>query len=147
MIDSWFPRVLSGENRASQGRRERRYWQKNRRDRGRREATVRSRSPPGTGSPFASGGSDVWAPGVIHLHDSAMPDRPARARSAGLLLLLTPVIWGATFPAAKVALRDVSPWTFVAWSRGLGLLAVLVVMAVWRPPRAVWSRGLVPAGL
>src|SRR4051812_9525254 len=75
-----------------------------------------------------------------------MPDRAARARAAGVLLLLTPVIWGATFPAAKVALRDVSPWTFVAWSRGLGLLAILVVAALWRPPRPAWTRGLMPAG-
>src|SRR4051794_5768415 len=75
-----------------------------------------------------------------------MPDRAARARAAGVLLLLTPVIWGATFPAAKVALRDVSPWTFVAWSRGLGLLAILVVLLIWRPPREAWTRGLVPAG-
>jgi drug/metabolite transporter (DMT)-like permease len=75
-----------------------------------------------------------------------MPDRPAPTRAAGLLLLLTPVIWGATFPAAKVALRDVSPWTFVAWSRGLGLLAIVVVLTIWRPPRVAWTRGLVPAG-
>ena len=73
-------------------------------------------------------------------------DRPAPTRAAGLLLLLTPVIWGATFPAAKVALRDVSPWTFVAWSRGLGLLAIVVVLTIWRPPRVAWTRGLVPAG-
>jgi drug/metabolite transporter (DMT)-like permease len=75
-----------------------------------------------------------------------MSDRPAPTRTAGLLLLLTPVIWGATFPAAKVALRDVSPWTFVAWSRGLGLLAIVVVLTIWRPPRVAWTRGLVPAG-
>jgi drug/metabolite transporter (DMT)-like permease len=75
-----------------------------------------------------------------------MPDRAARARAAGLLLLLTPVIWGATFPAAKVALRDVSPWTFVAWSRGLGLVAVVAVLMIWRPPRQAWTRGLLPAG-
>jgi drug/metabolite transporter (DMT)-like permease len=75
-----------------------------------------------------------------------MPDRPTPTRAAGLLLLLTPVIWGATFPAAKVALRDVSPWTFVAWSRGLGLLAIVVVLTIWRPPRVAWTRGLVPAG-
>jgi drug/metabolite transporter (DMT)-like permease len=75
-----------------------------------------------------------------------MPDRAARARAAGLLLLVTPVVWGATFPAAKVALRDVSPWTFVAWSRGLGLLAIVVVAALWRPPRSAWTWGLVPAG-
>lgn len=75
-----------------------------------------------------------------------MAERPARARAAGLLLLLTPVIWGATFPAAKVALRDVSPWAFVAWSRGLGLVAIALVPLVWRPPRAAWTFGLVPAG-
>ena len=118
---------------------------------------ARPRTPRGDGSQpqpkqygissRQSGRSDVWEPEVNHLHDSAMPDRAARARAAGLLLLLTPVIWGATFPAAKVALRDVSPWTFVAWSRALGLLAILVVVAVWRPPRAAWTLGLLPAGL
>ena len=75
-----------------------------------------------------------------------MLDRAGRARAAGLLLLLTPVIWGATFPAAKVALRHVSPWTFVAWSRVLGLVAIAAVLLVWRPPREAWTRGLVPAG-
>jgi drug/metabolite transporter (DMT)-like permease len=92
---------------------------------------------------FGSGWADT---GRRSVDDSAMPDRAARARTAGLLLLLTPVIWGATFPAAKVALRDVSPWAFVAWSRGLGLVAILVVLALWRPPRAAWTQGLVPAG-
>jgi drug/metabolite transporter (DMT)-like permease len=75
-----------------------------------------------------------------------VPDRLARARAAGLLLLLTPVIWGATFPAAKVALRHVSPWTFVAWSRVLGLVMIAAVLLIWRPPREAWTRGLVPAG-
>lgn len=56
------------------------------------------------------------------------------------------MIWGATFPAAKVALRHVSPWTFVAWSRVLGLVAIAAVLLVWRPPREAWTRGLVPAG-
>ena len=56
------------------------------------------------------------------------------------------MIWGATFPAAKVALRHVSPWTFVAWSRVLGLVAIAAVLLVWRPPREAWTHGLVPAG-
>jgi len=76
-----------------------------------------------------------------------MPDRSGRGRAAGLLLLLTPVIWGATFPAAKVALRHVTPWTFVAWSRGLGLVAIALVLLVRRPPRGAWTPGLVPAGV
>lgn len=76
-----------------------------------------------------------------------MPDRPARTRAAGLLLLMTPVIWGATFPAAKVALEHVTPWTFVAWSRGLGLVAIAAVLLVRRPPREAWTLGLVPAGV
>jgi len=76
-----------------------------------------------------------------------VPDRPARTRAAGLLLLMTPVIWGATFPAAKVALEHVTPWTFVAWSRGLGLVAIAAVLLVRRPPREAWTLGLVPAGV
>jgi drug/metabolite transporter (DMT)-like permease len=75
-----------------------------------------------------------------------MPDRSGRGRAAGLLLLLTPVIWGTTFPAAKVALQHVTPWTFVAWSRGLGLVAIGLVLLVRRPPRGAWTSGLVPAG-
>ena len=92
---------------------------------------------------FGSGSADT---GRRSVDDCGVRDRPAPTRAAGLLLLLTPVIWGATFPAAKVALRDVSPWTFVAWSRGLGLLAIVVVLTIWRPPRVAWARGLVPAG-
>jgi len=60
---------------------------------------------------------------------------------------MTPVIWGATFPAAKVALEHVTPWTFVAWSRGLGLVAIAAVLLVRRPPREAWTPGLVPAGV
>jgi drug/metabolite transporter (DMT)-like permease len=75
-----------------------------------------------------------------------MPDRSGRGRAAGLLLLLTPVIWGTTIPAAKVALQHVTPWTFVAWSRGLGLVAIGLVLLVRRPPRGAWTSGLVPAG-
>lgn len=91
-------------------------------------------------------GSGSAGTGRRSVDDCGVRDRPAPTRAAGLLLLLTPVIWGATFPAAKVALRDVSPWTFVAWSRGLGLLAIVVVLTIRRPPRVAWTRGLVPAG-
>src|SRR4051794_33234010 len=69
------------------------------------------------------------------------------SRTAGLLLLLTPVIWGATFPAAKLALDDLSPWTFTAWSRVLGLAAAAVMVAVVRPSPRAWTIGLIPAGL
>jgi drug/metabolite transporter (DMT)-like permease len=62
------------------------------------------------------------------------------------MLLTTPVIWGLTFPAAKLALRHTNAWTFTAWSRLLGLLALACVLAVVRPPRTVWRPGLVPAG-
>jgi drug/metabolite transporter (DMT)-like permease len=62
------------------------------------------------------------------------------------MLLSTPVIWGLTFPAAKLALRHTNAWTFTAWSRVLGLLALLAVLAVVRPPRSTWTWGLAPAG-
>lgn len=68
-------------------------------------------------------------------------------RTAGLTLLVTPLIWGLTFPAAKLALAHVNPWAFTAWSRVLGLVALCAVLAVVRPPRAIWRWGLVPAGM
>jgi drug/metabolite transporter (DMT)-like permease len=73
--------------------------------------------------------------------------RPVHSRTAGVLLLLSPVVWGATFPATKVALEDLSPWTFMGWSRGLGAVAAVALLLVWRPPREAWTWALVPAGL
>lgn len=43
----------------------------------------------------------------------------------GLLLLLSPIIWGFTFPAGKRALEVLPVLSFTAWSRVLGLLAIL----------------------
>ncbi len=54
---------------------------------------------------------------------------PTRSRAdLGLLLLLTPVIWGLTFPGAKVALETLPLLPFMAWSRGLGFLAILAAL-------------------
>ena len=51
----------------------------------------------------------------------------------GLLLLLTPLLWGATFPATKIILRHVGVLPFMAWTRALGFLAILAwVPAVHR---------------
>lgn len=55
-------------------------------------------------------------------------------RGRGLLLLLTPVIWGTTFPAGKRALETLSVASFTAWSRGLGLVSLLVTL-VFLPGR------------
>jgi drug/metabolite transporter (DMT)-like permease len=50
----------------------------------------------------------------------------------GLILLLTPVLWGASFPATKLALRRLPVPAFMAWSRGLGFLAVLALVPLLR---------------
>jgi drug/metabolite transporter (DMT)-like permease len=62
-------------------------------------------------------------------------------------MLLSPLIWGATFPAGKVVLEELSPWTYMAWSRVLGLASIAALLLVWRTRRDAWTRGLVPAGL
>ena len=49
---------------------------------------------------------------------------------AGWLLFLTPVLWGATFPAAKIAIRAVDVVPFTAWSRLIGFLTILVALPV-----------------
>jgi drug/metabolite transporter (DMT)-like permease len=51
----------------------------------------------------------------------------------GLLLLLTPLLWGATFPAAKLGLESMHPFAFMAWTRILGV--VTIALALW------WLRG------
>jgi drug/metabolite transporter (DMT)-like permease len=49
-----------------------------------------------------------------------------------LLLLLTPLLWGATFPATKIAIRTLPVPAFMAWSRTLGLLAIVALLPVLR---------------
>jgi drug/metabolite transporter (DMT)-like permease len=49
--------------------------------------------------------------------------------------VLTPVLWGATFPAAKLAPEDLSTLALITWTRGLGLVTLLVVL-----PWMLWSQ-------
>ena len=46
----------------------------------------------------------------------------------GLLLVLTPLLWGATFPAAKLALEDLSPLALMTWTRLLGAVTVVAAL-------------------
>ena len=72
-----------------------------------------------------------------------------------MLLLLTPLLWGATFPAAKLALDHLPPFAFMAWTRGLGFLAILAMIPLLRgtpdepsPPfRSVVGPGLLLGAL
>ncbi|MFN2491187.1 MAG: DMT family transporter [Actinomycetota bacterium] len=45
-----------------------------------------------------------------------------------VVLFLTPVLWGATFPAAKLALDDLDPFAFMAWTRILGLVTIVAAL-------------------
>jgi drug/metabolite transporter (DMT)-like permease len=58
--------------------------------------------------------------------------RVRRRIDAGTFLLLTPLLWGATFPATKIALRHLPVPTFMAWSRTLGFLAILALIPLVR---------------
>jgi len=55
-----------------------------------------------------------------------------RRVDAATLLLLTPVLWGASFPATKIALRRLPVPTFMAWSRALGFVAILAMVPLIR---------------
>ncbi len=77
-----------------------------------------------------------------------------RRLDAGVVLLLTPVLWGATFPAGKLALRHIPAFTFMAWTRTLGLVAILAMVPVLRRSqpgspgtarRALWPSALLGA--
>ena len=45
-----------------------------------------------------------------------------------MLLFLTPFLWGATFPAAKLGIESVGIFPFMAWTRLVGLLTILVAI-------------------
>jgi drug/metabolite transporter (DMT)-like permease len=46
----------------------------------------------------------------------------------GILLLLTPILWGATFPAAKVGLEAIGVFPFMFWTRFVGFLTILAAV-------------------
>jgi drug/metabolite transporter (DMT)-like permease len=65
----------------------------------------------------------------------------------GLLLFLTPLIWGITFPAGKLALEQLSVPAFMAWSRTLGFLILLISLPMFARAAARWPdirRAIVP---
>ncbi|HUG88178.1 MAG TPA: DMT family transporter [Actinomycetota bacterium] len=81
-----------------------------------------------------------------------MEATPTRRRDAGLLLLLTPLIWGLTFPAGKEALERLPLLPFTAWSRLLGVLTLaltlpFLVQRARLEPRRLIVPGLVLGGL
>ena len=49
-----------------------------------------------------------------------------------LALLLTTVVWGATFPATKAALEQISPLSFLFLRFLLGTLVVCAVLVLMR---------------
>jgi drug/metabolite transporter (DMT)-like permease len=51
-------------------------------------------------------------------------------RDMGVILLLTPILWGATFPAAKVGLEAIGVFPFMFWTRLLGFLTILAAIIV-----------------
>lgn len=66
----------------------------------------------------------------------------------GLLLVLSPLIWGLTFPAGKLALETLPLLPFMAWSRVLGAITLLALLpaVVRRSRRRVPARRLVAPG-
>ncbi|HEV8683385.1 MAG TPA: DMT family transporter [Actinomycetota bacterium] len=75
--------------------------------------------------------------------------RARRTPDLGLLLFLTPLIWGLTFPAGKVALERLSVPAFMAWSRTLGFLILVVSLPMFARAGARWPdiRRAIPPGL
>jgi drug/metabolite transporter (DMT)-like permease len=57
---------------------------------------------------------------------AGMTERPRV--DPGLLLLLTPILWGATFPAAKVGLEAIGVFPFMFWTRFVGFLTILAAV-------------------
>src|SRR4051794_16947462 len=76
-----------------------------------RQATRARRCPPPAGRAY---------PAPVRRPDTAwLP----------VVLLATPAIWGASFPASKVAMESLDVFPFMAWCRVLGLLTMVLVVA------------------
>ncbi|HET6776482.1 MAG TPA: DMT family transporter [Actinomycetota bacterium] len=78
---------------------------------------------------------------------AAAGTRVRRRSDLGLLLFLTPLIWGITFPAGKLALEQLSVPAFMAWSRTLGFLILLISLPLFARAAARWPdirRAIVP---
>jgi drug/metabolite transporter (DMT)-like permease len=70
----------------------------------------------------------------------------------GWLLFITPLLWGATFPAAKLALEALDAPAFMAWTRALGLVTIVAAAPLLGglggvPVRRVVGPGLLLGGL
>jgi drug/metabolite transporter (DMT)-like permease len=61
-------------------------------------------------------------------------------RHVGWLLFLAPVLWGATFPAAKVGIAITGIYPFMAWTRVVGFLTILVALPVVARSDLRWDR-------
>src|SRR6266496_6468637 len=79
---------------------------------------------------------------------------PAMRRRAWLdpdvLILATPLLWGVTFPGAKIALRYLPPLPFMALTRTLGFLSILALIPIMRrvePGGRVRVRAVVVPGI
>jgi drug/metabolite transporter (DMT)-like permease len=79
----------------------------------------------------------------------AAPKGSRRGTDLGLLLLLTPLIWGLTFPAGKVALDRLAVPPFMAWSRLLGFLVILAALPLFARAGTRWPdiRRAIPPGI
>ncbi|HVM12511.1 MAG TPA: DMT family transporter [Actinomycetota bacterium] len=59
------------------------------------------------------------------MSSSSAEAAPTRRLDPGFLLFLTPVLWGATFPAAKLGLEVIGVHPFMAWTRLIGFVTIL----------------------
>ena len=62
-----------------------------------------------------------------------------RRIDVGWLLFLTPILWGATFPGAKLGIDRIGVYPFMAWTRFVGFLTILVAIPL--VARGTWTRG------
>jgi drug/metabolite transporter (DMT)-like permease len=57
-----------------------------------------------------------------------MASQGKRQVDVGWLLLLTPILWGATFPAADLGIARIGVHPFMAWTRFIGFVTILAAV-------------------